>query len=217
MKKCEFKDGIDEFLLNRLSEERKEKFDEHMFNCPSCFQEIQERDKLFSTVKTQGKKIFSEYESSEKRGRVPFYELIFSSLSHKQWALSGVAAALVMIVVFAALPRLKTNKPQFFINEDLVRGGSISLISPVLNIHSVPSQFRWKREGTDVEYKIYIYNHVLLWSATTFDNFISIPENIKNRISLGEQYSWQVKAFSPEGTLVAVSSKVRFMVKKMQK
>jgi len=32
----------------------------------------------------------------------------------------------------------------------------------------------------------------------------------------GQKYSWQVKAFSPKGTLIAVSSRVQFQVSPAQ-
>ncbi|MEA3420175.1 MAG: hypothetical protein U9Q97_00675, partial [Acidobacteriota bacterium] len=67
-------------------------------------------------------------------------------------------------------------------------------------------------EGKDIEYKVFIYNHTLLWNTTTKNNYVSLPEDIKELMVAGEKYSWQVKAFSPEGTLIAVSSRVQFMI-----
>jgi len=95
-----------------------------------------------------------------------------------------------------------------------VRGGSIRLISPVIAVDAIPSQFRWESLGEDVEYKIEIYNHELLWGATTSNNFIALPQEVRERMVTGEKYSWQVKAFSAEGSLIAVSSKVQFPVAK---
>ena len=87
------------------------------------------------------------------------------------------------------------------------------MISPVITVEAFPSEFRWESLGEDVEYKIEIYNHNLVWSATTTDNHIDLPEEVKDRMVSGEKYSWQVKAFSKEGALIAVSSRVQFPVK----
>jgi len=53
-----------------------------------------------------------------------------------------------------------------------------------------------------------------LWTTTTKDNFIVLPEKVRKRMTLGEKYSWEVKAFSPEGTLIAISGKVHFKITK---
>ena len=76
----------------------------------------------------------------------------------------------------------------------------MSLISPVIDVQSIPSEFKWDNLGEGVEYKIYIYNSELLWTQTTKDNFIALPKDVKNRMEAGHHYSWEVKAFSPEGS-----------------
>jgi hypothetical protein len=122
---------------------------------------------------------------------------------------------LLLIVVFTLIPYFKPAPPQFFISEDRVRGESITLISPVIDIKAVPLKFEWKDSDKDAEYKIYIYDDgEKLWATTTKDNFIVLPEKIRERMTLGEKYSWEVKAFSPEGTLMAISSKVLFKITK---
>jgi hypothetical protein len=63
-----------------------------------------------------------------------------------------------------------------------------------------------------VEYKIFVYNSTLLWTETTKENRVAIPEEVKKLMTAGQKYSWQVKAFSPKGALIAVSSRVRFQI-----
>jgi hypothetical protein len=127
---------------------------------------------------------------------------------------AAASAAILAVIFLGVAPNLKNQSPQFFINEDLVRGESITLISPLINIESVPGQFKWTSLGKDVEYKIYIYNHSMLWSAATNNNYISLPEEIQKGMKSGEKYSWEVKAFSPEGSLIAISSRVQFRIVK---
>ena len=126
--------------------------------------------------------------------------------------MAAVSAALILVVAIGIIPNLKTTPPEFFINDDLVRGSSITLISPVINnLDQIPSEFRWQSLGDNVEYRLFIFHQEeLLWSTTTKDNFVTLSDDTKSLMVPDETYSWQVKAFSAEGTLIAVSSRVQF-------
>jgi hypothetical protein len=215
MKMCKCELLIDDYLFDRLDDEKKKKFEEHYFNCQYCFEKMVERDELISIIKQKGDMIFQdEYVVEEERGATSF-EKIASFFTPKQWALIPVYTALLLIVIFIFIPYFKPAPPQFFISEDRVRGESITLISPIIDIKTVPTKFEWKASGEDVEYKIYIYdNGDKLWDTTTKDNFIVLPEKVRKQMTLGEKYCWEVKAFSPAGTLIAISSKVHFKITK---
>jgi len=213
MRNCKFEEMIDKYLLNRLSEDEKSIFEEHYFNCPSCFEKMVERDELVAAIKYKGQEIFKdEYVAEAAKGET-WWEKVTSFLTPRQWTTVAISAALIAVIVFGVLPMLTPTSPQFYINEDAVRGSKITLISPVWESETVPSKFEWKKMGEDVDYKIYIYdNGNVVWDDTTKDNFIIIPEDIKKTFASGEKYSWQVKAFSPEGSLISVSSKVQFKI-----
>ncbi len=213
MRNCKFEEMIDEYLLNRLTEDEKNTFEEHYFNCPSCFEKMAERDELVAAIKYKGQEIFKdEYVAEAAKGET-WWEKVTSFLTPRQWTTVAVSAALIAVIVFGILPMLKPTSPQFFINEDAVRGAKITLISPIWKSETVPSKFEWKTMGEDVEYKIYIYdNGNVVWDDTTKENFIILPENIKKTLASGQKYSWQVKAFSAEGTLISVSSRVEFKI-----
>lgn len=216
MKKCTLEALIDDYLFNRLDQDKRGEFEEHYFNCSSCFEKMAKRDELVSVVKSKGDIIFKdEYVAEAAKGET-WYEKITSFLTPRQWALATISASLLLIVVFGILPYLKTTTPQFFINDEIVRTNKITLISPVIDTETVHSKFEWvKFTREDVEYRIYIYNNGdRLWTESTKENFIILPEKIKKLMTAGEKYSWQVKAFSPEGTLITVSGKVQFKVHK---
>ena len=44
MTDCKFEELIDEYLLNKISEDKRQEFEQHYFDCPACFQEMVERD-----------------------------------------------------------------------------------------------------------------------------------------------------------------------------
>jgi hypothetical protein len=207
MRNCKYEKQIDDYLLNRMEEGEKAEFEQHYFDCVSCFKEIVERDELIATVKLKADVIFGDMESVKDSHRLPWFERALSFLTIKQWATAAVSAALILIIALGVLPNLKKQPPQFYLNEDTVRGKSITIISD-----NIPSQFKWESLGEGIEYKISIYNHDLLWSKTIKENSISLPEEIKSKMVPGTKYFWQVKAFSPKGTLIAESSKIRLPV-----
>jgi hypothetical protein len=212
MKKCLFEDFIDDYLFNRLDRTQREAFEEHYFNCSHCFEKMAERDELITVVKAKGSEIFRDVYAPET-ARHSWVEKVAAFLTPRQWAVAAVSAALILIVAFGIIPNLlKTEAPEFFINDDLIRGSSIKLISPVIdNLAQIPSSFRWQSLGENIEYKLYIYdNGNLIWNTTTKECFVPLSENTKNLLTPGKEYSWQVKAFSAEGALIAVSSRVQF-------
>jgi hypothetical protein len=211
MKKCNFENLIDDYLFERLDETQKEKFEEHYFNCPQCFEKMKRTDEMIAVIKANGSEIFRDVYAPRKT-KLSSLEPVLAFLTPRQWAMAAVSAALILVVAIGIIPNLKTASPEFFINDDLVRGSSITLISPVINnLDQIPSEFRWQRLGDNVEYKLFIFHQEeLLWSTTTEENFVTLSDNTKSLMVPAETYSWQVKAFSPEGTLIAVSSRVQF-------
>lgn len=214
MNNCKFDNFIDDYLLGKLSKEKREKFEEHYFNCESCFEKTAARDELIAVIKNKGQVIFAEEGRREERREAFLVEKIFAFLTPKQWATAAVSMLVLLFLCLLLVPRFeKTTAPQFFLNEeDIVRGESINLISPVIDIETVPSQFKWVKLEKAYEYRISIYNAKLLWSTSTKENSVSLPEEIKNMMKANQKYSWQVKAFSPEGTLIAVSPRVQFTI-----
>jgi len=213
MKKCLYTDQIDDYLLNKLEGGAREQFEEHYFNCPSCFQQMEERDALISTIKSRGAWIFKGEAESAQRDWVPAWKRALASFTPRQWATVGVAAAALLLVVFGVLPQFRGSSPQFVLSEtEVVRGESLTLMSPIIDVRSVPTYFEWKSLGQDVEYKISLLNGAPLWSAVTRDSRIVVPEEIRQRMLPGQRFAWQVRAFSKRGTLIAVSSKVQFQI-----
>jgi len=204
MKECRYEKLIDDYLFGRLSKEKREEFEEHFFNCPYCFEQLKERNEFILTIKDKADSIFKdicEEEESKSRGR----EKIFGFLSPKPIISAAVTAALILIVVFGVIPNITNKTPEFIISDEEIRGDSITLIS-----EATPSEFKWEPLENNVEYKVFIYNDELLWEKSTQNNYISLPEKIKAKMTPGKRYSWQVKAFSPQGTLISASSKVQF-------
>jgi hypothetical protein len=213
MRKCKFEDLIDNYLLNRLDEDKKKNFEEHYFSCPYCFEKMVGRDELISIIKYKGDMIFQDKLVVEETKGMTWVEKIVSFLTPKQWAATAVSACLFLIIgclFLYVIPNRGPTAPPFPIPDDsTVRGTQIK-------IKVIPSKIEWSRLGEGVEYKIYIYNNGdKLWSTTTKENFIVLPEEAKKRMILGELYSCEVKAFSPHGPLKA-SGKTEFKIQKTE-
>ena len=214
MNKCKFEDQIDSYLLNKLEGGDKDIFEEHYFNCTSCFRKMEERNELITAIKARGAWIFKEEPVPERKSLVPTFERVYSYFTPRQWATVGISAAVLLVAVFGILPLFRGPAPQFYLSEtEVVRGESLSLISPIIDVKMAPSFFEWRELGQDVEYKIFIYNQKLLWTASTKETRIDVPEDVKLMMVPGYKYSWQVRAFSPKGALIAVSSRVQFEIK----
>ena len=224
MKECNFENEslIDKYLLNKLSEEKKESFENHYFNCPRCFEKVEERNSLISVIKSKGNMIFQDMRETEQPQKQSSLleqnrKGLFAFLTPKQWSTAAISACVLLFVVVGIVPvlNIKSPTPQFVMDSQSVRGSSLALISPVKNTQNIPSEFSWENLGEGIEYKIYIYKDMdtdnLLWSASTSDTSISLPEDIKILLKSGETYSWEVKAFSQEGSLIATSNKVLFL------
>ena len=213
MRKCKFEDMIDGYLLNKLGERDKELFEEHYFNCPACFEELQARSLIINTIKNHPEVLTSE----EVRVKVPLAARLKRELAAvfnvRQLAMAGIISLIFVAVIIAVVPKRQALLPDFTLTDtETVRGSSITLISPVIDMNQVPSFFEWKKLGENVEYQISISNHELLWKTTTKENRVVLPDEVKAKMVPGERYSWQVKAFGPDGSLIAVSSRVQFLV-----
>jgi hypothetical protein len=213
MRKCKFENLIDNYLLNGLDGDKKKEFEEHYFSCPSCFEKMVERDELISIIKYKGDVIFQDQLVVEETKEMTWVEKIVSLLSPKQWATTAVSACLFLIIgclFLYVIPNRGPTPPPFSITDDSTERGA------QIKIKVIPSKIEWSRLGDNVEYKIYIYhNGEKLWSSTTKENFIVLPEVVKKRMILGEIYSCEVKAFSPQGLLKA-SGKTEFKIQKTE-
>lgn len=207
MNTTEFQELVDDYLFDRLSPEKTKQFEEHYFNCARCFTYLQERRELILAVKAHGERIFQDMPDYQQVNAPSLWNRILSFLTPKQWAAATVASAAIILAALVLIPTVQKTGPEFILDQDTVRGESITLITD-----AIPTQFQWEKIGGNAEYQISIYNHTLIWQETTRNNYITLPDSVKDKLIPGKNYFWQVKAFSPQGTLIAESSKIQFPV-----
>jgi len=141
MKKCQYEDLIDDYLLDRLSPSEREAFEDHYFNCSYCFQKLQEQDAIISVIKARGTELFQDIYAREQTKSPSWREKLSAFLPYRQVAVAMATAAVVLLVVLGINYFHQPSSPQFVITDDQVRGESITLISPVIDINSIPTKF----------------------------------------------------------------------------
>ena len=210
MKKCKFSEKIDDYLLGKLSAEEAESFEKHYFECPACFSEMTLRNEIINVVR-QGMDL-SPRPVAARAARRAWSPAGFSPA---KWAVAGISVVLLLVVGWLVVPRSGQVSPQFVLNSNqVVRGTPIQVISPKADLTSVPDYMEWREAGENLDYRVTISNGNLLWSLTTKETRITIPEGIKKLIVDNTEYSWQVKAFDQAGTLTSASIPTAFKVKR---
>ena len=213
MSGCPPEERFDDYLLDRMEETEKEAFETHYFDCPACFERLKERDEIRHLIKSGA--VFPPgeepvFEKEEKSGI--FRRPVSLSIPRPWWAWTG-AAALVLAGVLIFMPRPQGSVTEFVLDDtETLRGAAVNLLSPLGDIPGAPAAFEWRALGGEVEYQVSLSGAEPLWKETTRETRLSLPDDVKSRLSAGVVYSWQVKAFSREGTLVAASSKAAFTI-----
>jgi len=204
MRKHKYEKLIDDYLLNNLNIEKKEEFEQHYFNCPSCFKKMKDREEFISIIKHTPDLFFHNLDLKNKSKKELFFKRTSTFLTPRQWAAAILSPAFLLILIFYILPNIKTPSSQFSLDSNAVRGRSIAIISD-----TAPTQLKWKSMGENIEYNISIYDNQLIWEETISENSISLPDEVYAQMTPGVKYFWQVKAYSQEGILIAKSNKVQ--------
>lgn len=212
MKECPNEERIDRYLTDRLTESESAELEEHYFNCSACFQKVSARNELVEVIRDRGAEIFERNAFGRPEGQVSLGEKIAAVLLPRRWLTAAVAAVVLFVALFVLIPRFKGRGPEFVATGDeTVRGESLILVSPLGEVKAGPSALEWKPISAAVEYRVDLSGPETLWTAVTPATKADLPENMKGRMKPG-LYQWQVKAYSAQGLLLAVSPKVEFKI-----
>jgi hypothetical protein len=218
MKPCEHEAKIDPYLLGRLGESETAAFEEHYFNCPSCFQKTFARNELVDVLRYKGASIFApeEGERPDEVERIPLRNRIAAILAPRPWMAVAAAAALLLVVIVGVVPRSKPGGPAFTGVEDMtVRGAAISSMTPAGGLSRAPAVLAWRGVAGAAEYAVSLFKGAdLAWSATTAAERIELPAGIRDGLAAGTAYAWQVKAYSVQGTMLGASARTEFTIAK---
>jgi len=209
MRHPEFEAKIDDYLLGRLDEEDAGRFENHYFDCPECFRLTAERAALQAAVKSAGPAITSPgsaVEARRDRSKTRFAQNPF------RWAAAG-AMVLGLAAVVLFWPRPGPEPVVLTRNgSDVIRGESLTLITPLGAIPKAPGKFAWNPVAGAAEYTIVVEGVDPTWTVTTRDLFIEVSGENEARFVPGKSYAWQVKAFTTQGIRLATSVKTAFHI-----
>jgi hypothetical protein len=213
MRKCRYEGLIDGYLLDKLKPEVQTDFEEHYFICRSCFSKMSERDEIVQILRKEGVLSASSEGSVEGSRADSWVQKVLAFFTLRRWVAIGVSAAAFLLGFWLLLPRSGTVSPPLVLTEDeTVRGGAVTPVSPVDDVEEAPTFIEWKSVGDDIEYKVSLSGKSPLMDASTKDTRLSLPDDIRARLEAGVTYSWQVQAFKADGTLVAVSGRIKFRI-----
>ena len=198
--------------MEKLSDSEIAEFEEHYFNCPSFFAKIRERNEIMEVMKQKGAFLIAPESGRQTEPRIALGRKVAAFLTPRQWAAVAVAGALLIFVFWGIMPRLKDRAPEFvFTGDETVRGESLVLLAPQGNVKSAPFYFEWKALDA-AEYQVTLFGLGMHWTRTTSETRIVLPDDVRSKLESGRSYSWQVKAYSPQGILLAASAKASFTV-----
>lgn len=91
---------IDRYVTRELSEEARDAFDEHCFNCEVCFQALKHREEFIQLIKNEGRTIFAEVIAGRKAayGLPALIAKVFhpGQLRPFEWAFAAVVALVIV-------------------------------------------------------------------------------------------------------------------------
>jgi len=91
---------IDRYVTRELSEEARDAFDEHCFNCEVCFQALKHREEFAQLIKTEGRTIFADVIAGRKAAFGP--QALIEKILHPglfrplEWAFAAIVALVIV-------------------------------------------------------------------------------------------------------------------------
>lgn len=220
MTKCRYEGLIDGYLLDKLKPEEQTDFEEHYFICRSCFSKMSERDEIIQILRKEGVLNVPLADLAEGARSTSWVRRARPFLTPRRWVVVGISAVALFVAVWLLHPRdgtaprpLILTADRIVLGEDeTVRGGAVTPVSPAGDVQEAPAFLEWKSAGDNLEYKVSLAGRSPLVTASTRDTRLVLTDDIKARLKAGVTYSWQVQAFKADGTLTAVSKRIRFRI-----
>lgn len=98
---------IDDYLLGRLSEEDREAFGRHYFECDRCFEELKFRENLIRVCREHGETLFADVlneREAARKGRLA--DILAKLFPRPFWQRRWVYAAVSVVVIVILIPLL---------------------------------------------------------------------------------------------------------------
>ncbi len=110
---------VTNYLEGRLSRSEQDAFEEHIFNCDECYQELRLQEDVGHLVKSKGNIIFTDY-LHKKKPRQNIWELLTKEIlilfkePRPKWVYAPLAIATLVLLIFILMPSSPPIDPQNF-------------------------------------------------------------------------------------------------------
>lgn len=111
--KCRLKNRtniIDDYFEEKLPEQKKESFEEHMFNCDECFTELRIKEEMIGIIQKEGHLLFADYIKNKNSSILQKITGRLNSLFIRP-VYSWTAAAAVCLILFLIVGRPFERSP----------------------------------------------------------------------------------------------------------
>ena len=198
---------------------------EHLHGCPHCQAELRllrafedqtplpEEGAAVSWIAAQlGNKADSA--ASRMRSHESLWSRLFGRMPKLAYAVAAVAALAVGLGVYDAT---KLVEPELQVGQgrdSTYRSTEVRALAPIGDVKRTPDDLKWESSSTASKYavKIMEVDHTILWSGESFDNFLTLPADVKRKIIEHKPMLWQVEALDSNGKIIATSPPARFRV-----
>ncbi|MFC2163604.1 zf-HC2 domain-containing protein [Acidobacteriota bacterium] len=204
------------FELGLLSDEEKRLFENHLLNCEYCFQDLYRTAPLIAMMREGEMAPSREFDlTGEKKTEAipqkpPGKNGIFRTLRRfRIYAAAGAVAVLAAVFILVWLQGPGQKAEQLRGHDDI----SILVQSPVGEVAS-PSELRWKPVGGVRKYDVKLYSDMvdLLWEGSSQETKVVLPDSIREILTPGQSYLWQVEALTAKGDRLK-SQMIRFKIR----
>ncbi len=133
-------------------------------------------------------------------------------LSVRILAPASLALAAVALFMFVSVPQRSSLPPQVSTVDDTLRSGSVSLISPVGQLHQVPVFFEWQPLKNAAHYKIAVreVDDTPVWQGESSVPKMPFPAEVRNQITPLKTLKWNVIALDDKGVEISTSTTQTF-------
>lgn len=209
----------------------------HVQECPRCRAEMEllsrfkqegpraseaeDVDWMVRRLQAQSDAIFGDVpvtsRPTQNRTRMKGRSFLIRLFSSPGAAAALVAAGLLILIAGGLWMRQPNTIPLSAPGStpDTLRSPQLSLLEPDGDLDRVPERFRWKALEGAIRYQVNVYevDHSLLWKGSTSQDFLAVPESLRQLIVPGKRLLWQVNALDVRGQQMASSGLTAFRLK----
>jgi hypothetical protein len=199
---------------------------EHLGRCAHCqnelalfreFQEAEARPGEVESVAWVQSELQRRSAELAGRGTEPAREpesLWARITSRMHWRTLSLVAASLLVVVAAGVYLRSGAVPDQRGEPVIYRSQNLSAVAPTGEISAVPANIQWQSAPGAAKYQVRLMevDRTAIWSAETGNTSISIPPAVRERMTPGRAFLWDVTAWNAAGERIAAANLQNFHI-----